>query len=269
MNEQQIALLVNAQGENQAALSQYAATVAGNAAKSFDAWYDHAEITTWATALAAQVQAVQSHMASSTDAYLAEALADIKGTRVAPAGTISVTNLRKGVTPAGVYGRSADVFRYQRSLGKTVDEAQDAAVQRAQVMAQTDVQLAARAQSHKFMVVKHVSGFRRVVHPEMSRGGSCGLCIGASTRIYHRADLMPLHARCACTTMPILNDIDPGGAINTSDLNALYKQAGSTAADKLKRVRYDIHHDGEIGPVLGVKGQAFRSPADVAAADAA
>lgn len=265
MNQQQLALLVAAQGDNQAALSQYAATTAGTAAKSFDAWYDHAAIATYATALAAHIEAVQSQAASSTDAYLAEALADIKGVRVAPAGTISVTDLRKGVSHAAVYGRSADVYRYQRSLGKTDDEAQDAAVQRAQVMAQTDVQLAARAQSHKFMVVKHVSGFRRVVHPEVSRGGSCGLCIGASTRIYHRADLMPLHARCACTTMPILNDIDPGGAINTSDLNTLYEQAGSTGADKLKRVRYDVHHDGEIGPVLGVKGQAFRSPADIAA----
>lgn len=196
MNEQQLTLLVAAQGDNQAALSQYAATTASTAAQAFDAWYDHAQIAAYATALAAHIEAVQSQAASSTDAYLAEALADIKGERVSPAGTINVADLRKGVNHAEVYGRSADVYRYQRSLGKTVDEAQAAAVQRAEVMAQTDVQLAARAQSQRFMVVKKIGGWRRVVHPEVSKGGTCGLCIGASTRIYHKEDLMPMHARC-------------------------------------------------------------------------
>lgn len=265
MDEQQLTLLVAAQGDNQAALSQYAGTTASTAAEAFDGWYDHAAIAGYASALAARIEAVQSQAASSTDAYLAEALADIKGERVGPAGTINVADLRKGVNHTEVYGRSADVYRYQRSLGKTEDEAQSAAVQRAEVMARTDVQLAARAQSQRFMVVKKIGGWRRVVHPEVSKGGTCGLCIAASTRIYHKEELMPMHARCACTVLPIVNDVDPGGAINLRDLKPLYEQAGSTGAAKLKRVRYDIHHDGEIGPVLGVKGQNFRSPADVAA----
>lgn len=264
MDEQQLTLLVAAQGDNQAALSQYAATTASQAAEAFDGWYDHTAIAGYATALAAHIEAVQSQAASSTDAYLAEALADIKGERVGPAGTINVADLRKGVNRTEVYGRSADVYRYQRSLGKTAEEAQTAAVQRAEVMAQTDVQLAARAQSQRFMIVKKVSGFRRVVHPEVSKGGTCGLCIAASTRIYHKADLMPIHARCCCTSLPLVNDQDPGGAINLKDLKQLYEQAGgSTAAAKLKRVRYAVHHDGEIGPILAVHGQSFRGPADV------
>lgn len=265
MNQQQLATLVDVQGDNQAQLATIAATLAAAAARSFAGWYDHAQITEWATELAAQIEAVQGQVASSTDAYLAEALADIKGARVAPSGAINVTNLRKGVTHAGAYGRSADVFRYQRSLGKTEDEAQTAAVQRAEAVASTDVQLAARAQSQKFMVVKHVSGWRRVIHPEKSKGGTCGLCIAASTRIYHKDDLMPIHTHCACTTLPIVNFADPGGAINQSDLKDLYQQAGATSAAKLKRVRYTVHANGELGPVLGVKGQAFRGPAEVEA----
>lgn len=264
MNQQTIATLVTVQGDNQAQLNQLAATTAAKAAESFDSWYDHSLIAAYATELASQVRAIQSHTASSTDAYLSEVLADITGKRVGPSGTINVSRgLRNGVNPVEVYGRSADVYRYQRSLGKTEEEAQSAAVQRAQVMAQTDVQLAAQAQSHKFMVVKKVEGFRRVIHPEASKGGTCGLCIAASTRIYHRAELLPLHARCACTTLPVLNGVDPGNTLNKDDLSALYQQAGSTGAAKLKRVRYSLHTDGEIGPVLGVRGQQFRGPAEV------
>lgn len=265
MDQQQLATLVAVQGQNQATLAALATTTAGQSAQSFTDWYDTAAIGTYAATLAAQIEAVQSQAASTTDAYLAEVLANMKGRRVSPAGTINVTGLRKGVSHTEVYGRAADVFRYQRSLGKTEAEAQTAAVQRSEVMADTDVQLAARAQSHKFMVVKNVSGFRRIIHPELSKGGTCGLCIAASSHFYHRADLMPLHARCACTTMPILNGIDPGHILNKDDLSALYEQAGSTAADKLKRVKYTLHDNGELGPVIAVKGQAFRGPEDVRA----
>lgn len=263
MDQQQLATLVAVQGQNQEALSTIATTAAAAAAQSFTAWYDSAAIGTYAAALAAQIEAIQSQAASGTDAYLAEALADMKGKRVAPSGTINVSGLRKGVSHTEVYGRSADVFRYQRSLGKTEDEAQTAAVQRATVMADTDVALAARAQSHKFMVVKNVPGWRRIIHPELSAGGTCGLCIAASARVYHRDDLMPLHGNCKCTSLPIINSIDPGHTLNREDLDALYQQVGGTSAAKLKRVRYQLNTNGELGPVLGVKGHAFRGPADV------
>lgn len=265
MDQQDLATLVAVQGQNQESLSTIATAAAVAAAQSFTAWYDHQQIAAWAAAVAARIEAIQSQSASATDAYLAEALANMKGARVAPAGTINVADLRKGVSHTEVYGRAADVFRYQRSLGKTEEQAQAAAVQRAKAIADTDVALAARAQSHKFMVVKNVSGYRRIIHPELSAGGTCGLCIAASTRFYHRADLMPLHGNCKCTTLPIINSIDPGHTLNRDDLNALYAQAGSTNAAKLKRVRYQLHDNGELGPVLGVEGQAFRGPADVRA----
>jgi hypothetical protein len=133
------------------------------------------------------------------------------------------------------------------------------------VLAETDTQLAARAQAKQFMVVKKVDGWRRIIHPELSRSGTCGLCIVAADRIYHSSELMPLHDRCKCTVAPIINSIDPGYSLNKSDLNALYQQVGGTQAAQLVKTRITVHHNGELGPVLGVQGQHFRSPSDVAA----
>lgn len=258
-----VGTLAGAQGTTQGHLTLLAAALAAQSAGSFDQWYDHPAIGSWAAQLVALIEAIQRQAASGTDAYLARVATQITGKSFAPSGSIDVAGLRQGVSHVEVYGRAADTFRYQKSLGKTDGEAQKAAVQRATVMAQTDVQLASRAQSQKFMVVKRVDGWRRIIHPELSRGGTCGLCIAAADRIYHKGELLPIHDRCECTTMPIINAIDPGYSLNKSDLNALYKQAGGTQAAQLSRVRITVHHNGELGPVLGVEGQAFRSPEDL------
>lgn len=266
VDQSELAAYVDAQGQSQSTLTQLAVSAASQSAQAFTDWYDSAAIGAYATQLSQYIEAVQSQSASSTDAYLAAVAGLIKDKSVSPSGTINVSGLRKGVSHVEVYGRSADVYRYQKSLGKTDEEAQTMAVQRAEVMAETDSQLAMRAQSQKFMEVKNVTGYRRVIRPELSKTGTCGLCVAASTRFYSRGDLMPIHDRCKCVTMPIINSIDPGHLLNKDDLNALYEQAGgSTSGKALKKVRYTVHHNGEIGPVLGVHGQSFRSPADIAA----
>lgn len=40
-----------------------------------------------------------------------------------------------------------------------------------------------------------------------SPGDTCGLCVQAATRVYKRADLAPIHARCRCTVRPLLTDV--------------------------------------------------------------
>lgn len=80
--------------------------------------------------------------------------------------------------------------------------------------------------------------YRRVVHPELSKGGACGLCIVASTQIYTRPDLKPIHDRCHCDVLPIVGEVDPGHALNGLDLGSLYEAAGdSTHGWNLKKVR--------------------------------
>lgn len=251
-NQDQIAAYAAAQGQSQAALTLLATNQARNAAQSFTAWYDSGQIGAWAQQLAQFIEAVQGQSASTTDAYLSEVASLIKGSNVSPAGAVKVSGLRKGVSHTEVYGRSADQYRYARSIGKSEDEAQQTAVQTAIDNASTDVQLAQRAQAQRFMVVKKVDGYRRIIHPEESAGGSCGLCVAASSNFYHRGDLLPIHRNCKCTISPIINGIDPGHVLNQSDLKALYQQAGgSTRAKDLAKVRYVVHDNGELGPVLG------------------
>lgn len=259
------AALVEAQAETQGQLTDMAATLAAQAARGFDGWYDHTQIGVWAAQLASLIEAIQRQSASNTDAYLTRFATAITGKTFKPAGTINVTGLRQGANHVEVYGRVADTYRYERSLGKDNDAALKIAATRAEVLAETDTQLAARAQAKKFMVVKKVDGWRRIIHPELSRSGTCGLCIAAADRVYHASDLMPLHDRCLCTVSPIINGLDPGYSLNRSDLKALYKQAGSTKAADLRKVKIATHHHGELGPVLGVKGQQFRGPSDIAA----
>lgn len=103
---------------------------------------------------------------------------------------------------------------------------------------------------------RNVIGYRRVIHPERSLGGVCGLCLAASQRLYSRKDLKEIHFRCKCTVMEALKNVDPGFALNRQDLLNLYGLAGGTGADKLKQVRYRVSENGELGPVLKpAKGQ--------------
>jgi len=84
-----------------------------------------------------------------------------------------------------------------------------------------------------------ITGYRRVVHPELSASGhSCGLCIAASQRFYHKADLAKIHDNCNCAVVPIVKSIDPGQLLNDKELAVLYRAAGGTDRAALKNVRF-------------------------------
>jgi hypothetical protein len=95
-----------------------------------------------------------------------------------------------------------------------------------------------------------VIGYRRVIHPELSRSGVCGLCITASDRVYKVGELRPIHANCKCTIAPVTEEHDPGDDLNKVDLAALYDDGGGTSGAHLKRTRYQVDEHGELGPVL-------------------
>lgn len=99
-----------------------------------------------------------------------------------------------------------------------------------------------------------VIGFRRVIHPELAKGGSCGLCIVAATQIYKDKHLKKIHDNCNCSVLPIYRTddgkrIDPGASMNRKDLGKLYKAAGdSTLREGLKRTRWKRGPDGTLVP---------------------
>jgi hypothetical protein len=233
-----------------------------------DSWYDHDEIRVLVQKITVAVMASQRQTAALTDAFLARTLSVILDKPVRAVGPVRVDNLRRGVLSGEVYGRLADSYRYLRSTGVEESEAASRVSHRATVMVDTDNFLAFRAQVEKsFAPHKEILGYRRVVHPEQSRDGSCGLCIVASDRVYSRGNLLDMHVGCKCTVLPITRVAgvisDPGADLNRDDLNAIYAAAGGNTRIKLKKVRVSYHDHGELGPVIGYRGQRFRSDSDV------
>lgn len=230
----------------------------------FTAWYETAAIAALTLRISLMVEAAQRQTAAVTDAYFARVLSKALGRSAPPLGRIEVGDLRVGITHPGAYGRVADQYRYDVSRGVAPTQALERATERAGTIARTDVDLAFRKQAQAVLEKAPVSGYRRVIHPELSRGGSCGLCVVASDRVYFKADLLPIHDNCRCGILPIFGDDDPGSKLNKADLKGVYAAAGSTGAADLKRTRFVVHQHGELGPVLREAGDEFRSPSDVA-----
>ena len=153
-----------------------------------------------------------------------------------------------------VFNRPARKYRYLKSIGKSDQEALDVSVERVKIAIETNVMLAEREAEGQVLNFakrsKNVTGYRRILHPEKSRGGCCGLCVAASDRVYSVESLKAVHARCKCEVLPIIGSMDPGGEMNAEDLRGLYAAAGSTAGADLKKLRFEIQEHGELGPIL-------------------
>ena len=265
----------------QAATSYFLARL-GN--EDEEAFYDTDAITSLARDTGAVVDSFSVTAARSTDAFIADAIANLSGKRyraigvrktIGSAGELGV---RSGITTAGVIGRAADTYRYQQSLldkqfiadvaagAATPTELAsplDAAVERVRRGTQLNVALASRNQAAATMAAAAdaglITGYRRVLHAELSHEGSCGLCVAASTEIYRASHLMPLHPGCHCVPVPIGPNKDPGAAINDRDLGRFYSDAGGTSAEKLRATRYKVDEHGEVGPVLRPHGDPIRT----------
>jgi hypothetical protein len=134
--------------------------------------------------------------------------------------------------------------------GNLFEDAKNSGLARLQEIADDDLSLAYRSASRDAMADAPVKGFRRVIRPELSRGGSCPLCQLASQHIYKRDDLMPIHTHCRCSVVPIVGDADPGKRLNDEDLGPI---------DSPERPVVRDH--GELGPTLQVSGQHFEAQA--------
>jgi len=196
--------------------------------------------------------------------------------------------------PERVFNRVVVTYNYKRSQGADHATANKAAEDRIESIVDGNVTLAQRLGEQQTLAKVHainerVIGWRRVIHPELSKGGVCGLCVAASDRVYgvkelkpiharckcsvspvtksndpgHRLnsadldrlygvkELKPIHARCKCSVSPVTKSNDPGHRLNSADLDRLYDDAGqSTDNGALKRTRYNVVHHGELGPVL-------------------
>ncbi|MDP7729503.1 hypothetical protein [Mycobacterium sp. TY813] len=175
-----------------------------------------------------------------------------------------------------IFERAAETYRYERSIGAEHDAANAKAEQRIATIVDNNMMLSARLASQQTLMRvaeqdERVIGYRRIIHPEASKGGVCGLCIAAADRVYKVSDLQPIHDRCECTISPVTTEHDPGFTLNYDELERLYAHSAETApmetiynkgeaigtrralptsAKALKKTRYQIVHHGELGPVL-------------------
>lgn len=172
------------------------------------------------------------------------------------------------MTTEAVFQRPAETFRYVAAEGdkaglRWIDDAKAQSNLRISNLVDDNLMLTQRlAQQEVLAQVVNLDrpgpkiiGYRRVIHPELSETGTCGMCIAAADRIYHIKELMPLHFRCKCTVAAITADHDPGDDANSIDLKTLYEHAGGKTVSHLKRTRYDVDEHGELGPVLVPKAK--------------
>lgn len=154
----------------------------------------------------------------------------------------------RNAQPFDVYSRP--VFTYRQTLAETADAAaaEVAAMLRAETISLTDSTMTRRDAALAQIAKQPVTGFRRVIRPELSATGTCGLCIAAAGRVYTRGDLMPIHSRCRCEVMPVAGGLDPAATYNDADLRRLYAETGETLRSRL--TRYRVSTDTELGPVL-------------------
>jgi hypothetical protein len=229
-------------------------------------WYDEPAIAAAAPQLDGVVRQGQEITRDVTRAYLDQSLLVLGAAppRVDP-------ELPDRLRPVDVFAeweRPAEQYRFARSQGADDARATLVAVERAQHLAVEDLGLAMRETTRRHLAnAADVSGYRRVIHPELSKSGTCGLCVAAADRVYKVDVLMDVHTGCNCEALPIVRGVDPARVFNGADTTELYKRvlaaAGSTAADKLKNTRVTVSAHGELGPVLHDAGHAFRDAGDV------
>lgn len=214
---------------------------------------------------------------------------------IVPPASVSGEALR-GRDPSDYYERPFREVKYRLAQGKTLGEALAAGQRRADSIVRTDLELAhthtarsyvRRAQERRQRQLDDwrarprptrgpaptispkgaITGYRRVLS---SNPNHCALCVLASTRLYHREELMPIHPGCGCTVGFVYSTddrsdqavLDPSLAqevhnIVRRDLGDSYVDAGARLGDAHYRDIVIVNDHGELGPVLGVRGQHF------------
>lgn len=246
-----------------AQLSENTMTLLGAAWTQVSDHRDPDQLALFAARAARVIQGAEATTGRLTEAFLRRVLARM-GVAV-PRGRLinPPASFRNGTPLEEVVLRPSATVRFQQSEGAPAAAARAAGRARLEAQALTNIALAQRSAARDVVTrLDAVTGYRRIIRPELSESGSCGLCIAAASRIYSKRDLLPLHDKCKCIVMPVTRLNDPGLQLNDEDLRRLYGEAGGTARAKLQRTRYRIEQHGELGPVLVPQGRAFRTAAD-------
>jgi hypothetical protein len=221
---------------------------------SLGSW-DSADVDRFLARVLPIVNGGQKMTARMVDVHISQLLTDMTGGQVNVTG-ISSADLEdlRGVPAAEVYRRPFVKVWEALKVGELFDNAVEMGRVRLNEIADDDLALAYR-HANKLALSRQpsVTGYRRIVRPELSKGGTCQLCRLASENRYHKSDLLPIHTHCRCAIMPIVGSTDPGKRLNDVDL-------GPVESTEKPVVR----NHGELGPLLQIAGQHFTTEAQVA-----
>lgn len=250
----EIAALVAAQARAYDKLEQRTVdTVERLLRQIYDLWFTPGAVRPIARDLADTVRAAQENVADLVEGYQ-DQIFDAMGIEVPRSKRNAHVKLPKrlrGIDALIEWERPARDARVVRLLGAEELEANEKARLRAERQAKMDLMLARReAERQRFGLSDDIIGFRRILHPELSKSGPCGLCVVAADRIYRKSELKPLHNECVCDSLPVTRVDDPGINLNRDDLNRIYEAAGGTGRQGLQRVRVQVLEHGELGPIL-------------------
>lgn len=231
--------------------------------------YRDADVRRFQRAALPVILAGQRQVASLTVTYLETLYRDIAAetSRVAlDLGDVTGRSLRD-VSPEDVYRRPFVETWTSLSKGEPLDVATDRGAHRLETLAKTDLQL---ARTHTVRAVTAQQPGVEYTVRELQGEYDCALCMIASTQRYHKKDLAPIHPGCDCLVKTVRADYDPGQVIDEERLERVHElvedalgdyDRGGRAMDYRKIII--ARHHGEIGPVLGYRGQRFTGPDDI------
>ena len=172
-------------------VAQYGAALAGLDAATraaviaayaeIEDWSDTAQTLTAAAVAVRVAQAGQQSTAGLSAQYAAVVMAllgDRSQSPIVP-DLLRLLQGRRNVTPFNLYSRPIHVYRRVIARGGTPAEAFAAARLRAEVIAGLDGVLTAREATLLQFRAEGALRYRRVIRPELSASGTCGLCIAA------------------------------------------------------------------------------------------
>ena len=232
-------------------------------------WYDAAVIAALSAEAASASLAGQQAITGAAEEFATATVSILTDTARVAIPRVDIPPVRNGAPLTLVHSRTAERFKRAFSQGASSDEAYLQALKRAGGLARTDMTLRQRAAQIVLLDELGVKKYRRVVQPELSETGSCGLCVAAADRVYGTDMLMPIHPpSCNCIVMPIIGSLDPGKTMNKEDLDRIYADAGgSTRKQDLVNTRYKVNEHGEYGLVLSRAKDDFRGPSQLALED--
>lgn len=203
--------------------------------------HDRVNLDQWLSEAVPTVLAAEHQSIALTNAYLTAALNRPHPFSLDP-GELTGAALRNGVSPEEVYTRPFVTLWSELGEGKEWPNAATVALDRAELLVATDVQLSMRSTLGAIKEMEpRLVGYERVANP-----AACDFCQRVNGAIvYSGSEPMPLHANCGCSAVPIIGE---------RPVKASLPPEGVAIA-----------HHGELGPVLVDPSQHFMDEAEALA----